>query len=75
VAAVTCISLFVKMGRCEERKCEGEEGWKRKGIRQFLNPLMFVGCHVTDKHKRTAPRVSYPLMFVGSATSLTNIRT
>jgi hypothetical protein len=46
-----------------EGKWEGE-GEKRKGAGQFLNPLMFVGCHVTDEQKRVAPRVSCPFTFV-----------
>jgi hypothetical protein len=69
---VAAAGSFAKMGRGEEGKWEGEGG-KRKGIKHFLNPLMFIGCHVTDEHKQTTPYVICPLMFIGSATSLTNI--
>jgi hypothetical protein len=51
---------------------KGKEG-NRKGIRWFLNTLMLVGCHITDDHKWTAPRVPGLLMFVGSAMSPMNI--
>jgi hypothetical protein len=47
-----------------EQKWEGKGG-KRKGVGQFLNLLIFVGCHVIDEHKRTTPRVLCPLTFVG----------
>jgi hypothetical protein len=39
----------------EEKGIEGlSKNWegRRKGSRQFLNPLMFIGCHITDEHER-----------------------
>jgi hypothetical protein len=39
----------------EEKGIEGlSKNWegRRKENRRFLNPLMFIGCHITDEHER-----------------------
>jgi hypothetical protein len=73
-------SYRVKMGRgrrkngsANEGKWKVQEGGKRKRIRRFLYPLMFIGCHITNEHKQTAPCVPCSLMFVDLVTSLMNI--
>jgi hypothetical protein len=43
---------------------EREIGKKKNERMWFLNPLMFIGCHVTNEHKRTTPHVPCPLTFV-----------
>jgi hypothetical protein len=62
-----------KIGRGRRENWKGKMKRSRKGIRWFLNPLMFDGCHVIKDHKRPTPHVPCLLMFVGLATSLTNI--
>jgi hypothetical protein len=54
----------------------GEMGRGRreiKGVGQFLNPLMFLGFHVTDEHKQTVPHVPFPPNICQFATSPRNI--
>jgi hypothetical protein len=47
------------------RLVQNEGGKKKREYKRVLNMLLFVGCHITDKHNWATPCVPWPPMFVG----------